>query len=159
MAFMRLHMLHMNRLWRIVAYIWAAPNTAAGLLVGLFALTLGARVSIMSGAIEFNGGLIGKAISQSLPSCRYSAITLGHVILGVDMDSLNMFREHEHVHVRQYEQWGIFFLPAYLLSSLWQLLHGRNAYMANHFEKQAYSQASICALPATHPIQKSGENT
>jgi hypothetical protein len=43
------------------------------------------------------------------------------------------------VHVRQYERWGPAFLPAYLLSSLLQLLRGRNPYRENHFERQAYA--------------------
>ena len=41
--------------------------------------------------------------------------------------------------MRQYERWGPFFLPAYLLSSLLQLLRGRHPYRENHFERQAYA--------------------
>ena len=31
-----------------------------------------------------------------------------------------------------------FFLPAYALSGLWQLVHGRHWYRDNFFERQAY---------------------
>jgi hypothetical protein len=43
--------------------------------------------------------------------------------------------------VRQYERWGAFFIPAYLLSSLVQLARGRDPYRENHFERQAYAEA------------------
>ena len=69
----------------------------------------------------------------------FSGMTLGHVILAVDRSALAQLRLHEHVHVRQYERWGPLFLPAYLLSSLFQLLRGRNPYLENHFERQAYA--------------------
>ena len=134
---------------RMAAYVWASPNTLTGLLLGSIALMLGARAAIVSGAVEFHGGLISKLLSRSRPRFRFSAITLGHVILGMDAEVLDLFRDHEQVHVRQYERWGICFLPAYLLSSLWQLLHGRNAYTANYFERQAYGQTTPHAHCAT----------
>ncbi|HEX2296643.1 MAG TPA: hypothetical protein VHN37_15225 [Actinomycetota bacterium] len=67
---------------------------------------------------------------------KYRAITFGHVVLCVgDLDD-SLF-EHELVHVRQYERWGIFLWPAYGLASLWAKLRGGNAYLDNHFERQA----------------------
>ena len=68
-----------------------------------------------------------------------AALTLGHVVWGRDGQCLVRSRAHERVHVRQYERWGPLFLPAYLLSSLLQLLRGRNPYRENHFERQAYA--------------------
>ena len=59
----------------------------------------------------------------------------------VDRSTLAQLRRHEHVHVRQYERWGPLFIPAYLLSSLVQLLRGRNPYRENHFERQAFALA------------------
>ena len=70
----------------------------------------------------------------------FSAITFGHVILAVDHATLAAVRAHEQVHVRQYERWGIFFFPAYLLSSLVQLARGRRPYLDNYFEREAYGQ-------------------
>ena len=40
--------------------------------------------------------------------------------------------------MRQYERWGPFFLPAYLLSSLVALLLGRDPYLDNRFEREAF---------------------
>ena len=40
--------------------------------------------------------------------------------------------------MRQYERWGPFFIPAYLLSSLVQLLRRRDPYLDNRFEREAY---------------------
>lgn len=65
------------------------------------------------------------------------AMTLGHVILGRDPEVLDACRKHELVHVRQAERWGPFFLPAYLLASLWAYLAGRHYYRDNRFEVDA----------------------
>jgi hypothetical protein len=66
-------------------------------------------------------------------------MTLGHTILGRDRESLEVSREHEHVHVRQYERWGPLFIPAYLGSSAWMWLRGRDAYRDNPFEVEAFA--------------------
>ncbi len=72
----------------------------------------------------------------------FAAITFGHVVLGLDRAILDRVREHEQVHVRQYERWGPLFVPAYLLSSLVQLMHGRDPYRDNVFEREAYGKGS-----------------
>ena len=63
-------------------------------------------------------------------------MTLGHVVLGRDAAILDHAREHERVHVRQCERWGLLFIPAYLLASAWQALGGREAYRDNPFERE-----------------------
>jgi hypothetical protein len=124
---------------RLFAYAWAAPNTALGAVAGLVVLCLGGRVRFASGTAEFSGGLL-RGLCRSLPGpFRFAAITVGHVILGVSEEELSAHRAHEHVHVRQYELWGMFFLPAYALSSLWQVALGRRGYRDNFFERQALS--------------------
>ncbi len=65
-------------------------------------------------------------------------MTLGHVVLGRIPSALDVCRDHELVHVRQYERWGPLFLPAYLIASLIALLQGKRAYMDNFFEREAY---------------------
>jgi len=124
---------------RLLRYLWAAPYTVPGLLLGAAAVLAGASWRKHHGVIEVFGGRIGAAIAGLPPALGFSAMTLGHVILAVDRSALAQLRLHEHVHVRQYERWGPFFLPAYLLSSLLQLLRGRNPYRENHFERQAYA--------------------
>jgi hypothetical protein len=126
---------------RLLRYAWAVPYTLLGLLLGSLAVLFGATVRRHHGVIEIYGGRLGAAIARLPRILGFSAMTLGHVILAVDRSALAQLRRHEHVHVRQYERWGPLFLPAYLLSSLVQLLRGRNPYRENHFERQAYALA------------------
>lgn len=83
-------------------------------------------------------------------------MTLGHVILGISQMELCALRAHEHVHVRQYEQWGLFFLPAYALSSVWQVAQGRSGYRNNFFEKQAYAVEATQALRSNPQLLRTG---
>jgi hypothetical protein len=124
-------------IFRLIAYIWAAPNTALGLAVGLVMLCLGGRLRLVAGVAEFYGGWLARIVASLPGPLCFGAMTLGHVIVGIDQTTLCVLREHEHAHVRQYEQWGLFFLPAYALSSLWQVVHGRSAHRSNFFERQA----------------------
>lgn len=41
-----------------------------------------------------------------------ATITSGHIVLARTLDDLDASRSHERVHVRQYERWGPFFIPA-----------------------------------------------
>jgi hypothetical protein len=127
-----------ERTW---SYAWASPNTVIGLVLGLVALMFRARVRSRQGALEFFGGRLGTLFAAPRLACPFRAVTLGHVILATDAESLDGARAHEHVHVRQYEQWGPFFLPAYAASSLWQLACGRRCYRDNWFERQAYDRS------------------
>lgn len=129
----------MSVLHRTAVRVWAAPNTMLGLVAGTAMLCLGGKVQAVRGAIEFSGGLAGRAAARLPARVRFTAMTLGHVILGLSEADLAAARDHEHVHVRQYEQWGPFFLLAYGASSVWQLLRGRRAYRDNFFEREAYA--------------------
>ena len=134
----------MPKLRTIAAYAWAGPNTLVGLLAGVGVLCCGGRVRVMRGVVEFSGGVLGATCAAMPRPLRFSAITVGHVILGVSTGALANAREHEHVHVRQYERWGPLFVFAYLGSSAWQLLRGRNPYFDNAFEREAYA---VDAMP------------
>jgi len=46
-------------------------------------------------------------------------------------------RAHEQVHVGQMERWGILFLLAYPLASLWAWARGGHPYLDNAFEREA----------------------
>lgn len=137
----------MNHAIRFARYCWAAPYTLLGLLFGLLAVLFGATVHRTAGALEFGGGLLGSLLRRLPPQLSFSAITFGHVILGVDHRTLAEMRAHEQVHVRQYERWGVLYVPAYLLSSTVELLRGRNPYLDNYFERQAYAQAPSRTRP------------
>jgi hypothetical protein len=114
---------------RIAAYTWASPNTLIGLVAGLAVLPCGGKVRIVRGVAEFSAGIPLRV--------RFDAICFGHVIIGVSEAKLATARDHEHVHVLQYEAWGPFFLLAYAASSAWQLVRGRSVYYDNYFERQA----------------------
>jgi len=67
------------------------------------------------------------------------ALTFGHVVFGQTEAALDLSRVHERVHVRQYERWGIAFVPAYLICWLILSLRGRDGYRENPFEVEAYA--------------------
>jgi len=127
---------------RILCYLWAAPATALGLLVAAVAYLTGGSAGIVQGAVEVHGGFATWLLRHGLPLIGSgAAMTLGHVILGRDADCLEQSRKHEHVHVRQYERWGPFFLPIYVSASVILWLRGRDPYRDNPFEREAYEQA------------------
>jgi hypothetical protein len=64
-------------------------------------------------------------------------MTLGHCVLGRTSRHLRS-RRHELVHVAQYEPWGPMFVPAYLACSVCMWLRGRDSYLDNPFEVEAY---------------------
>lgn len=133
----------MRRLLRAWVYLWASPATIIGLLVALSVRLRGGSVNVVQGVIEVHGDFLTKLLSNRLPWLGFRmAMTLGHVVLGTDANCLACTRRHERIHVRQYEQWGPFFLPAYLLSSLAALLRRRHPYHDNWFEREAFEQAS-----------------
>jgi hypothetical protein len=129
-----------RRLLRPLAYAWAfLPGTLIGLLCVPLAVLGGGRCRVVRGCIETHGGLVTRFLRGGLPWIGGgAAMTLGHVILGQDERCLERSRDHEHVHVRQYERWGPLFLPAYLSASAWAWFRGRSAYFDNPFEREAF---------------------
>jgi hypothetical protein len=123
----------------LLRYAWAFPATVVGLLLALVALLIGAKGRWIDGVLEVAGGRVVFLISLLPRRLQFVAITFGHVILGLDHAVLQCVRPHEHVHVRQYERWGLLFFPLYLGSSLRQLLNGRDPYLNNHFEREAFA--------------------
>lgn len=126
---------------RTLAYLWALPYTVLGLTVGIIGLLSGGAVQLRGGVIEFYGGGT-RWFVRHLPHGEFTlAFTLGHTILGQTDAALDVAREHEWVHVRQFERWGPLMGPAYLGCSLWLWLRGRQPYRDNPFEREAYDTA------------------
>lgn len=119
-----------------LAYIWASPASLIGICVGTVGLLTGGGYQVRRGALEFHGGAVAWSLSRLWIRAR--AMTLGHTILGRTLFDLEDTRDHEHVHVRQYSRWGPFFIPAYLLCSLALWCRGRNPYLDNPFEVEAF---------------------
>jgi hypothetical protein len=129
---------------RIPAYFWAAPTTAFGILIAGLTAATGGTVYILDGIIEAHGGFATAFLRYVTGlSLRGGAagLTLGHVVIGRDQDSLDRTRAHERVHVRQCEKWGSFFVPAYLVASVLAWLQGKDAYRENRFEREAFREA------------------
>ena len=132
---------------RFLPYLWAAPNTLAALVVVAFdSVGRGASCRVVDGVVEAHGPVIRFLLTRAVPLPGGArAITIGHVVLGISADALDVTRDHERVHVRQYERWGPLFIPAYGVSSLLAYTRGLHYYRDNRFEREAYD-----AAPARH---------
>jgi hypothetical protein len=125
---------------RIFGVLWASPYTLVGLALGCIGLCTGGRARIRGRVIEFYGGGV-KWMVTHLPHGQFTlAVTLGHTILGQSDASLDIAFNHEMVHVRQFERWGPFMGPAYLLASLVLWIAGKRPYRDNPFEREAYDE-------------------
>lgn len=108
----------------VLKRVWAAPAS----LLGLFLAPFFRRRSVTRGVLLCEGARWPRRLGW-----RYRAIAFGHVVLSVDeldQDTL----DHELAHVAQYERWGLFLMPAYLIASVWARARGRHHYRDNHFE-------------------------
>lgn len=121
---------------RLFGYLWTAPNTVLAMGIGLLLM---ARFRVVDGVVEMHGPGVAW-ILERLPTPAL-AMTLGHAVFARDRRALEVTRNHEHVHVRQYARWGLFFVPAYLGCSAWLYLRGRDGYLENPFEIEAYAVA------------------
>lgn len=126
----------MEKLKLPLVLLWACPWTLVGMGVGLIGLATGGRVQRRGRVIEFYGGGVAWLLDRF--PVQPLAMTVGHTVLGMTAAALDICRDHELVHVRQYERWGPFFVPAYLACSVALLLKGRDAYRENPFEQEAW---------------------
>jgi hypothetical protein len=133
------HLLHKS--WR---YLWPAPVSAAGLVLSAIALCAGARARRVHGVLEVGGGAAGRWVGRH---SHVQAITLGHVVLGVDAQALALWRTHEHAHVAQYERWGAWMLVRYAVTSWQARRQGWDAYVHNALEREARIVARRGGLP------------
>lgn len=129
----------MGILIRLIQVVWVAPNTLLGIAVGLVGLATGGGCQIRCGCLEFWGGFTTWFLYRISRGSGILAMTLGHSILGQSRAALDYAREHELVHVRQYQRWGPAFLPAYLGWSIWLWFRGKDPYRDNPFEVEAYA--------------------
>lgn len=129
---------------RALAYGWASPTTAVGLVLVAAALATGARAAVVDGVVEAHGGLLDPLLRRWVPlRGGASAMTLGHVVVGRNSQALARTRAHERAHVRQVERWGPLFIPAYVVASLAVALRGGHYYRDNRFERDAVAAATL----------------
>jgi hypothetical protein len=124
---------------RLLIFLWALPTTLVGVIAAIAWVSFGAKMRFAHGVLEVHGGMIGLWFMRR----GFAAMTLGHVILGFSASRLDELRQHEHVHVRQAERWGILFIPAYLFAGLWQKIKGRHMYYDNPFEREAFAADAL----------------
>ena len=137
-----------------IRYLWASPASLVGLAGATVAFACGARAHYLDGVLEVGGGRL-RALLRNVPMLDgFEAITLGHVVIGLDDAALERSRAHERVHVAQYERWGVLFFAAYLGSSLIAFLQGRDPYHDNRFEREACSRAAAAAHSSAAPVHR-----
>jgi hypothetical protein len=120
-----------------VGYAWAAPLSAVGLVVAALGRATGGGWRVVAGVVEGDGGLPGRLLPHLGVGVRPIAMTLGHVVIGVDRAALELTRPHERVHVHQAERWGALMPLAYLAASALAAARGRHPYHDNAFEQAA----------------------
>lgn len=115
-------------------YLWALPVTMAGLVLALASRLTGGSLRVQEGIIAVSGGLSARLLYPSWFHRGGAAMTFGHVIIARDEKCLNQSWNHERHHVRQFEQWGLFLIPAYWLVSFVLRFRGYDPYLDNPFE-------------------------
>lgn len=117
---------------RVVAMVWAAPLSAAGLVLGVLGRGR-PRWSDRFGCLVFEG--VRGPSGRALAAVGAGANALGHVVLSRYEDTPEVLLAHEAAHVRQAERLGPLLIPVYLL---WQARYG---YRQNPVERAARLQA------------------
>lgn len=123
----------------LLGVLWAAPVTAFGALLALPVVLFRGRMQIVHGptfAIVTRGP-VADAMLRSHPFGVMNAMAIGHVVIAMHDGLSARVLVHELEHVRQAERWGPLFPFAYLASSAWAALRGKDAYWHNRFEVAA----------------------
>jgi hypothetical protein len=120
----------------LLGILWASPLTLAGLLLALPVLLLRGHLQVIRGhtvALLVRGPFADAMLSRH-PFGAMNAMALGHVVIAEHEGLSARVLVHELTHVRQAARWGLVFPFAYLASSAWAAIHGRDAYWHNRFE-------------------------
>jgi hypothetical protein len=115
-------------------YLWALPVTMAGLVLALASQLTGGSERVREGIIAVSGGISAMLLYPSRLHRGGAAMTLGHVIIARDKKCLSQSWNHERHHVRQFEKWGLFLIPACWLVGFVLRFRGYDPYLDNPFE-------------------------
>ncbi|HYD96696.1 MAG TPA: hypothetical protein VEC01_15305 [Noviherbaspirillum sp.] len=120
----------------LLGVVWAAPVTAFGLLLALPVVLFRGNVQMVRGSAFalLARGPVADAMLSHHPFGAMNAMAIGHVVIAMHGGLSARVLVHELAHVRQAERWGILFPFAYLASSAWAALRGKDAYWHNRFE-------------------------
>lgn len=123
---------------RVVVIAWAGPWSLLGLTIGVCGLLRGGEIRMFRGTVICYGPSLARWLRCVPIVGGASAMTLGHCIVARSLHDALVTHPHELVHVKQYERWGLFFVPAYLINSIYLGIVGRDPYRDNAFEREAY---------------------
>lgn len=125
-----------GRLSDLLGILWALPLTILGLLVAFPVLAWRGHAYVVRDSTPalLVCGPVGDFLLAHHPFGAMSAMAIGHVVLSEQKGLTRQILTHELEHVRQAARWGILFPFAYIASSLWAKLRGRDAYWHNVFE-------------------------
>lgn len=116
--------------------VWASPLTVFGLLLALPIVLFRGHIQLVRGhtfAVLVRGR-VADFLLRRHPFGSMNAMALGHVVIAAHEGLSSRVLIHELAHVRQAARWGIVFPFAYLASSVWAAIRGRDAYWHNRFE-------------------------
>lgn len=116
--------------------VWASPLTLLGLLMATPIVLLRGHVQLVKRptlAILVRGPFADQLLSRH-PFGAMTAMALGHIVIAEHQGISSRVLVHELAHVRQAARWGILFPFAYIASSAWAGIRGRDAYWHNRFE-------------------------
>ncbi|HEY8608735.1 MAG TPA: signal peptide prediction [Noviherbaspirillum sp.] len=129
------------RFWTLslLGVVWAAPLTLFGLLVALPVVLFRGHLQLVHGhtVALLVRGRFADFLLRRHPFGPMNAMALGHVVVASHDGMSTRVLVHELAHVRQAARWGVLFPFAYLASSAWALVRGKNAYWHNRFEVAA----------------------
>lgn len=120
----------------LLGIVWALPLTAFGLLLALPAFLNKGRLHFIHSptpALVVSGPVADYLLAHH-PFGPMCAMAIGHIVIADKRSLTPQIMTHELAHVRQAARWGALFPFAYLASSAWVALHGKDAYWYNTFE-------------------------
>jgi hypothetical protein len=120
----------------LLGIVWASPLTFIGLLLALPVVLYRGHLQWVRNptlALVVHGPVADQILNRH-PFGAMVAMAMGHVVIAERDGLCSRVLIHELAHVRQAALWGIFFPFAYLASSAWAALRGRDAYWHNCFE-------------------------
>ncbi|MFC7518887.1 hypothetical protein ACFQUU_28150 [Herbaspirillum sp. GCM10030257] len=120
----------------LLGMAWASPLTAVGLAMALPIIVFRGHGQLVRGhtvALLVRGTLADLLLRRH-PFGAMNAMAIGHIVIASSDGLSSRVLIHELAHVRQAARWGPLFPFAYLASSAWAAMRGKDAYWHNRFE-------------------------